>query len=524
MPYAQANSKLLAMSYFLSLTLAFQMIFKKWKLGTLLALLLTSCSHPAPKDETATRTPASTGATTDEAILEFDGIAELVRKRKSEPGPSAAEARKHAEWQVQHLFGPMELGRKFGNPKAAPMGNHLLTNSSKPHCTANSKAAGCRDLEVRKKVGSSNVYQIFYHYKGNVVIEKGRADRYQVYLPTDPDQVFESAQVGAEKNEAGQWVSKCVDPEFPAKIEFWYFWSPAPAYGKCPLKKNVDYQIFPGQITRLSSVAPTYPDYKRLIEKDKVSVYMIYGKDDPDHTTNPMGRTIDIDARMYVEAYNDLKKLGFTVTDAKNPVSESEVLRRLTMRKNPALKDQGLPHLEIATKQFANGVTMEILMFYGQTEIDYQEHRWFHYALRAAAKDAALMIYDGHSGLGKSGSIAAIMAERGNAFKFEFNPKKYQIFYFNSCSSYAYYNAQFFNHKRPAAERNNPDYKEKNLVMVANGLSTDWFLKSDMGLVWAVHDFLDSGKWKSFQEIADDLDTGNLNIILGDENGPRRPY
>ena len=60
--------------------------------------------------------------------------------------------------------------------------------------------------------------------------------------------------------------------------------------------------------------------------------------------------------------------------------------------------------------------------------------------------------------------------------------------------------------------------------MIANGLSTDWLVKPDLTLVWAVYDYLDRGTWTTFQDLAKELDTGNLNIILGDENGPQHPY
>jgi hypothetical protein len=68
-----------------------------------------------------------------------------------------------------------------------------------------------------------------------------------------------------------------------------------------------------------------------------------------------------------------------------------------------------------------------------------------------------VIIYEGHSGLGGNLNIPELEEKAG---KFQF-PKKKQIFYFDSCSSYSYY-LDHFN-----------AYKTKtNIDVVTNGLSS----------------------------------------------------
>ena len=54
------------------------------------------------------------------------------------------------------------------------------------------------------------------------------------------------------------------------------------------------------------------------------------------------------------------------------------------------------------------------------------------------------VIYSGHSGLGGNLDIPSLEEKAG---EFNFDPKKRQLFYFNSCSSYSYYLEPFRSEK-----------------------------------------------------------------------------
>lgn len=56
------------------------------------------------------------------------------------------------------------------------------------------------------------------------------------------------------------------------------------------------------------------------------------------------------------------------------------------------------------------------------------------------------MIYNGHSGLGGHLDLKAIADLQG--FRIAPNKNRYQIYFFNSCTSYTYDNTTYFNRKR----------------------------------------------------------------------------
>jgi hypothetical protein len=55
---------------------------------------------------------------------------------------------------------------------------------------------------------------------------------------------------------------------------------------------------------------------------------------------------------------------------------------------------------------------------------------------KESVETADVLIYSGHSGLGGNLDIPSLQEKAG---EFTFNPKKRQLFYFNSCSSYTYF-------------------------------------------------------------------------------------
>ena len=115
-----------------------------------------------------------------------------------------------------------------------------------------------------------------------------------------------------------------------------------------------------------------------------------------------------------------------------------------------------------------------------------------------------------------------IASARGGGFKFRFDPNRYQIFFFNSCSSYTYYNTLYFNRKRDG--RRGLDAKGTlNLDILANGSSTEFGVETDLDLVKAVILWARIGQWTSYQTLARRLDVGNLFAVNGDEDNPTQP-
>jgi len=85
---------------------------------------------------------------------------------------------------------------------------------------------------------------------------------------------------------------------------------------------------------------------------------------------------------------------------------------------------------------------------------------------KQAVEKADVLIYGGHSGLGGNLDIPSLEQKVGD---FEFNPKKRQIFYFDSCSSYSYYLEPFRSKKR-----------KSKIDVITNGLESYFHLSGSV--------------------------------------------
>ena len=134
--------------------------------------------------------------------------------------------------------------------------------------------------------------------------------------------------------------------------------------------------------------------------------------------------------------------------------------------------------------------------------------RPFHYLFKNALEHSSVMIYDGHSGLGAHLDIPSI--EEMEGFKIERNPKDYQIFFLNSCSSYSYYNLSYHQLK----ERRHPT---KYLDVLANGLETafDETQTSNLALIRAIDQWATRGKKQTYQSLAKTMEADNLFFVSG---------
>ena len=435
------------------------------------------------------RAPAFAGKRSSEAIMTFSHRVEMHSLKK----PTKAQAEKQIKDQLDHLFGPME-NAEFEDRKhykAAPKEDH----------TAKIKS-------IQLKAGSKNLYEITYDYSGTIVVESGPRDYYEILLPINPDTIYRDAKDGGPEN-------PCVDPHYQTKEDFWYFWSPKPKYPNCKLEEGKHYHSITARIERIKPEAKTtYPEYHRLFEgTDTFDIHMLFGKDEAVHGKFP-DTSKDVGARNYVAVREELAKLGFEIRDWD--LSE--------IRKIHTVDDERhAPFVQELTKEYpGKSKKIRIRMFYGQTEIWQKNHRPFHFFFRDAIENSTILIYDGHSGLGSHLDLEEIRKKRGGNFKFEFQKNKYQIFFFNSCSSYTYYNTLYFQRKRTSARGVDPK-GTLNLDILVNGLSTDYERESDLAMIRAIDLWLEKGHWTSYQRLARRIDTDNLFTVAGDEDNPTKP-
>jgi hypothetical protein len=409
-----------------------------------------------------------------EAVLTFSQEVEFMSRTE----PDEELAREKIEAQVMHLFGPMSEAPV----KAVPRGNHKITG-----------------VAIRKKEGTKTTYLASYSYLGTIVVQGLSGSSYQIVLPVNPDRIY---RAGVRTRANGEEYNPCTDPHYQSEGDFWYFWNPD-KHG-CGLKEGVDFLRVSAKVRREANTERTYPEYERLADANGViRLSILMGMDDPSKGKDP-NRSADINAKNFVGIARTLKSLGFE----RRVLSESEI-------SEIAQVEDPVAYVEEFTKQSLRA-KLVVQVFFGPSGID-EESGAFHYYVRDAMQNSALLIYDGHSGLGSNLDLPVI--EETHGFRIRPPKDRYQIYFFNSCSSYPYYNTMYFRRKATAEDRRGT----KNLDILTNGLATlfDVIGESDMILVKAIDQWAAGNPGKSYQELAAAIDSSNLFGVNGDEDNPK---
>lgn len=447
--------------------------------------LLSSCSSTGIQRRVAFVSKKAT-----EATLNFSWWVEMDSDKK----PTVAEAKEQVNEQVQHMFGPMERADRM----AAPKEDHLITLKAS-------------DIE---KIGEGH-WRIAYDYEGTIVLQNGPRNKYKFALPVDPDKIFQAAMSGS--------VNHCTDEHYQSEGDFWYFWAPKgwgkDEYPKCPLRSNEngkieadeDYEIVTGEIDRIKKARTTYPEYDRLAVKNVIDVHFFYGMDEPSGAIDPY-KSNDLNAESYKSVVRDLREMGFDIRRWNK--DEIDAIY-------PPASRNGKVFVEEAVKEYSGGLKVRARLFFGQSGID-EKSVGFHHFYCDALRNASVMVYNGHSGLGGHLDLDAIADSVPGC-----NPskKRYQVYFFNSCTSYTYYNASYLNRKRVKGKKKVDPSGTKNLDIMANGLSTafDIMHDTDMSLVKAIDKYASGGTWISWQKLAREIDSDNLFTVNGDEDNPTKP-
>ncbi len=415
------------------------------------------------------------GKNSSEAEMKFSGRVQINWK------PSTVEARQHIEHQLTHLFGPMSAA-EF---KAVPKGDHKIKN-------------------IKVKLFTDNLYEMTYDYSGTIVLENGPLETYSVLLPINPDTVYAAGLGGS----ADSPKNFCTDSHYQGEGDFWYFWNPY-QYG-CKLKKDIDFIEIKASIERKSNTEKTYPDYARLVnQNNEIKIDLYFGMDNSNGTVNP-SRSKDINADNYRRLAAELKRIGYTKEKVDFSQFSTEVNQ---LKENFSLVN----FVKIVNNQNKQ-IKIVVQMYFGPTGIN-ENSSGFHHLLKHTIENSSIFIYDGHSGLG--GHLNLENIEYAQSFAVQFPADKYQIFYFNSCSSYPYYNTQYFMRKK------SPDDPKGtyNLDILTNGLSTYFSVMTPTNLAFinAIEMWASDQKIISYQEIARSIDSDNLFGINGDEDNPTEP-
>jgi hypothetical protein len=381
--------------------------------------------------------------------------------------------------QVEHLYGPMSAGQF----KAVPRGNHKIN-----------------DVRI---IPEANGTLITYKYSGTAVVANGAGDKYDVVLPVNPDKVYKAGFTPQSS------INHCTDHHYQDEGDFWYFWNPA--NDECPLQKDKDYYVITAQLQRIPNTKLTFPEYERLVDqKGQITISLLMGMDDPDNGRDPYSSQ-DINASNYRDIANTLKRGGYQAR--KWTSREIDLIAKKKSRKGVFVEE----FTKDVTNRSTNKKTKIVMrMFFGPSGID-EDSSSFHFFFKDALENQAIMMYDGHSGLGGHLDLDSIEEEIG---ELKPNPNRYQIYYFNSCTSYSYYNTMYFGPKASAQDPKGT----KNLDIITNGLATYFSVMhaTNFGVVEAVEAFASGAAKISYQAIANKIDSDNLLGINGDEDNPTR--
>lgn len=407
------------------------------------------------------------GSNSTEALLTFTGTVQYISDKK----PMEKTLRKVIEAQVEHTIGPMS----YAEYTAVPKGDHVIS-----------------DIKIASKKG--NVMNVTYKYEGNIVVENGPKTTYDIVLPVNPDTIYEAAMVGE--------YNPCTDDHYQSEGDFWYFWNPENP--GCKLKAGKDYLIVKGKIQRYENTALSYPEYHNLVDENgNITVHVLFGMDEPENERNPL-KSKDINADNYRAIRTYLLSRGYM----PKIWTQKEI-------KSIAKTYEELPFVETLQKG-----KIIYRFFFGPSGIG-EDSTAFHWFYKDAIENASVMIYGGHSGLGGHLDLDSIEANLGETIKF--NTKRYQIFFFDSCTSYKYYNQMYFERKVTAKDPNGT----KKLDVFTNGLSTYFHVMPDSNKAIGIAlekalGYAQSGAgFVSYQTLAKQIDSDNLFGVNGDEDNEK---
>lgn len=396
--------------------------------------------------------------------------------------------------QIMHLFGAFKMYFYKGVPK--------LGNGQK--------------LDYLGSVYNeqTNEHILTYQYLGYAQVDEQYEGVVKLPLPRRPDSIYKKGKRGLSKN-------PCTDKHYNSKGDHWYFWNLF-NYG-CFLQAGVDYDLADVEFTHMPSTMSTYPEYDRLLQTSSDSdlkelpIYIFFGTAKPKSSV-----PIDLKGVKYLEDnYKKLKVFlknkGFTQT------SKIQYGVTSTLHTYQRLMPQ-------------SGVVAVIKVFFGNTGIVETAVADFHKLFKEALEKSSVMYYVGHSGLGGNLDLTSIEANVG-----KITPPKdqYQIYFFDSCSSYPYYTQMYFDKKVGAITKDGTvdTSGTYNLDIVTNGLET-YFVRASNdfeSFVSSILDVYEKQVYKSWQEIVDDLHFvslkkasimgGQMLAINGDEDNPTTiPY
>ena len=411
-----------------------------------------------------------------EANLKFDGRIELplydlrtIQDIKGDPA-LRREVDEYIYEQVQYLMG-------------------IYNSESFMEQTGGKAATISDDIDPYKYVkieeGKNGDPILHYTFSGKVLVNKGyfgkkgtkMKGKIPVTLPLNYETIYELGvkrikvpvdEYKPKGKKEWAYFNLCTDDHYNSEGDFFYFWDPNRinktgrgwSYPDCPLK-NDNYNVVrvEGELTRIKNSYQKYLEYDRLYGKKKLKVSLFVGYvNDEDIGVNhfddedPAIEAVDIIIeRMQELGYEIKEEQIHKRTDYKSKFSLPGI------NKYFKLEAKDVSRAAVTKKELGkdNKIDIEVEILLSDTSLNSKD-RTFHRLYRRALKKSDVVVYDGHSGLGATLDLDILDMGLAGA-------SKYQVFYFNGCSSYRYFKDSYLEKKAGG---------EKNLDIVLSGITT----------------------------------------------------
>ena len=373
--------------------------------------------------------------------------------------PHRADVLKLIDRQLQHLFGTFSVHETFVNNPG------ILETKGSP------------ELLAATFDGATKIARVTYSYSDRVVFKKkvfrGDNPTIKFLMPRDPTTVY-TKSLGANGR------NPCTDETYNSEEDFWYFWNPSNEGCHIPKSElqEVTAKLFPKANTK-----KTYPDYEKILGDNQngrlVKVVFLVGIDETFHRG-------DLGLKAYKEASELLVKQGFKM--AKSGSKQNQ----LTLKRD----------------KYDVEIDMRL--------VDPDESEFLNLAA-AGLETADIFIYDGHSGLGSYMNLSRFEKHLGRPLKLPLN--KSQIFYFNGCSTFPYYNEVYFALKRTTDDP--VGSRHLDIITTSVGATFDVGARHDSAFLGG----LLLGKYPTWQKILDEIyevdpAESTLSHVNGDEDNP----
>jgi hypothetical protein len=371
--------------------------------------------------------------------------------------PDAKTVKEKIDQQSRFAIGPMFHG--FGGAMAAPFGEPKITVE-----------------KITPAHDSAHQFRVKYHYVGKATMEKNGSSL-DVLLPINPDE-----------------LEKKINARCEIHYGAWYDWSPA-----CGgFEENTDYLQIPIPVQKIPNTVSTYPEYSRLLNSkgEILTSFFVGSNASQDPEDDDIFKPEFENVRAWLSSHDyELKTF-----------SHAELAARFQL--DP--KNQ-IPIFEEYTKTTAKG-KMIVHVFFGTTALGY-DSKAFHMALKEALENSSLILYSGHSGLGKNVNLS--MIEKARGFQIKMPKDRYQIVFMNGCLTYTYYGQQFIERKKTATD----PAGTKNLDEVTVAL--EGYGQSQITVLFGmVNDWAEGATANlSYQDFADRI-PDSMTGVVGDEDNP----